>query len=65
MAHVNFNHLDASAFNRFVPEATKAANNQLFKNVLIVGGIALGLWILYKVSESKKEEKNRVKNRHN
>ena len=34
MAHVNFNHLNASAFNSFVPVATKTANNQLFKNVL-------------------------------
>ncbi len=56
MAHVNFNHLNASAFNSFVPEATKTANNQLFKNVLILGGLALVVWGIYKVSQSKKVE---------
>jgi hypothetical protein len=56
MAHVNFNHLNASAFNSFVPVATKTANNQLFKNVLIVGGLALVVWGIYKVSQSKKVE---------
>ena len=56
MAHVNFNHLNASAFNSFVPEATIAANNQFFKNVLIVGGLALVVWGIYKVSQSKKVE---------
>jgi len=54
MAHVNFNHLNASAFNSFVPVATKTANNQLFKNVLILGGLALVVWGIYKVSQSKK-----------
>jgi hypothetical protein len=56
MAHVNFNHLNASTFNSFVPVATKTANNQLFKNVLIVGGLALVVWGIYKVSQSKKVE---------
>jgi predicted metal-binding membrane protein len=56
MAHVNFNHLNATAFNSFVPVATKTANNQLFKNVLIVGGLALVVWGIYKVSQSKKVE---------
>ena len=56
MAHVKFNHLNASAFNSFVPVATKTANNQLFKNVLIVGGLALVVWGIYKVSQSKKVE---------
>ncbi len=56
MAHVNFNHLNASAFNSFVPEATKVANGQFVKNMLIVGGIALGIWIIYKVRQSKKLE---------
>lgn len=56
MAHVNFNHLNATAFNSFVPEATKVANNQFVKNALIVGSIALGIWIIYKVRQSKKEE---------
>ena len=60
MAHINFNHLNASAFNSFVPEATKTANNQLFKNVLIVGSIALGIWMVYKVIQSKKDEINEV-----
>lgn len=49
MAHVNFNHLNASAFNSFVPEATKTANNQFVKNALIVGGFFLGLYIIYKL----------------
>ena len=49
MAHVNFNHLNAAAFNSFVPEATKVANNQFVKNALIVGGIFLGLYIVYKL----------------
>jgi hypothetical protein len=56
MAHVNFNHLNASAFNSFVPEATKVANGQFVKNMLIVGGIAIGIWIIYKIRQSKKEE---------
>jgi hypothetical protein len=56
MAHVNFNHLNASAFNKFVPEATKVANGQFVKNMLIVGGIAIGIWIIYKIRQSKKEE---------
>jgi hypothetical protein len=56
MAHVNFNHLNATEFNNFVPEATKTANNQFVKNVLIIGSIALGIWIIYKVRQLKKEE---------
>lgn len=60
MAQIKFNHLNASAFNSFVPEATKTANNQLFKNVLIVGSIALGIWMVYKVIQSKKDEINEV-----
>ena len=55
MAHVNFNHLNAAAFNSFVPEATKVANNQFVKNALIVGSIALGIWVIYKVRQSKKD----------
>jgi hypothetical protein len=60
MAHIKFNHFNASAFNSFVPDATKTANNQLFKNVLIVGSIALGIWMIYKVIQSKKDEINEV-----
>jgi len=56
MAHVNFNHLNAADFNSFVPEATKTANGQFVKNMLIVGGITLGIWIIYKVRQSKKSE---------
>jgi hypothetical protein len=56
MAHINFNHLNAAAFNSFVPEATKVANGQFVKNMLIVGGIAIGIWIIYKIRQSKKEE---------
>lgn len=47
MAHVNFNHLNAAAFNSFVPEATKAANNEIFEKLLIIGGIALFGWFVY------------------
>ena len=44
MAHIKFNHFNSSAFNSFVPEAAKVANNQLLKRVLIVGGLAFVLW---------------------
>jgi len=47
MAHVNFNHLNASAFNSFVPEATKVANNEIFEKLVIIGGIALFGWFVY------------------
>lgn len=60
MANINFNHLNAAAFNSFVPEATKVANNQFVKNALIIGSIALGIWIVYKVRQSKKEELKEV-----
>ena len=53
MAHIQFNHLSDNAFNSFVPEATKVASNKLFKNVLLVGSIALGIWIIYKITEEK------------
>ena len=49
MAHIKFNHLNAAAFNSFVPVATKTANNQFFKNALIFGGIALIAWGFYKL----------------
>ena len=44
MAHIYFNHLNAKAFNSFVPEATKAANNEFFEKLVIFGGIALFGW---------------------
>jgi hypothetical protein len=44
MANIKFNHFNSSAFNSFVPEAAKVANNQFLKRVLIVGGIAFVLW---------------------
>jgi hypothetical protein len=58
MAHIKFNHLNANAFNSFVPEATKVANSELFKKVLLVGGIALVVWGIYKLVAEKtvKEE---------
>lgn len=49
MAHIKFNHLNAAAFNSFVPVATKTANNQFVKNALIFGGIALIAWGIYKL----------------
>jgi hypothetical protein len=57
MAHIHFNHFDASAYNNFVPEATKTARNSTFKTILIVGGIALGIWVIYRAVNSKIEEK--------
>jgi len=47
MAHVNFNHLNASAFNSFVPVATKTANNQFFNKLVFIGGIAFFGWFVY------------------
>ncbi len=38
MAHVPFNHFDASAFNNFVPEATKTSRNNALQTILIIGG---------------------------
>ena len=49
MAHIKFNHLNATAFNSFVPVATKTANNQFIKNAFIFGGIALFVWGIYKL----------------
>jgi hypothetical protein len=59
MAHIKFNHFNSSAFNSFVPEAAKVANNQLLKRVLIVGGIAFVLWYFLRPKPavvSKEEE---------
>jgi len=60
MAYVHFNHLNASAFNSFVPEATKVARNQTVQTILVVGGVAFGIWVIYKLIEAqtvgKKEE---------
>lgn len=58
MAHIKFNHLNANAFNSFVPEATKVANSELFKKLLLVGGIALVVWGVYTlvVEKTVKEE---------
>ena len=59
MAHIKFNHFNSSAFNSFVPEAAKVANNQLLKRVLIVGGIAFVLWYILRpkpVAVSKGDE---------
>ncbi len=46
MAHIYFNHLNAKAFNSFVPEATKAANNEFFNKLVFIGGIALFGWFV-------------------
>jgi hypothetical protein len=61
MAHIKFNHFNSSAFNSFVPEAAKVANNQLLQRVLIVGGIAFVLWYVFKPRPSliKKEEETK------
>lgn len=47
MAHIYFNHLNARAFNSFVPEATKAENNEFFNKLVFIGGIALFGWFVY------------------
>jgi hypothetical protein len=49
--------LNPYAFNAFVPEATRIANNKLIKNIIVVGGIALGFWIGYAIIDhlQKKE----------
>lgn len=60
MAHISFNHLNPQAFNAFVPEATRTANNELIKNVLIVGGIALGIWLVYEIVINQ-QKKNQMK----
>ena len=44
MANIKFNHFNSSAFNSFVPEAAKVANNQFLKRVVLIGGIAFLLW---------------------
>lgn len=54
MAHIHFNHLNASAFNSFVPEATTLASNKVINNILLFGGIALIVWGVYKFSELNK-----------
>jgi hypothetical protein len=60
MAHVHFNHLNASAFNSFVPEATKVARNQTVQTILVVSGVVIGLWVIYKVVEAHTIEKKEV-----
>jgi hypothetical protein len=54
MAHIHFNHLNASAFNSFVPEAATRASNKVINNILLFGGIALVVWGVYKFSELNK-----------
>ncbi len=51
MAHVNFNHFNAAAFNSFVPEATKVANNEIFEKLVIIGGIVLVGLIVYQIMQ--------------
>lgn len=54
MAHINFNHLNASTFNSFVPEATITSNQQLLKNALIVSGFVLLICVIsIKMNEKK------------
>jgi hypothetical protein len=60
MAHVHFNHLNASAFNSFVPEATKAARNQTVQTILVVSGVVIGIWLIYKVIEAQTVDKKEV-----
>jgi hypothetical protein len=56
MANIHFNHFDATAFNNFVPEATIQARSRTFQVFLIVGGIALGIWVIYKAVKPKINE---------
>lgn len=54
MAHINFNHLNASTFNSFVPEATITSNQKLLKNALIVSGFVLLICVIsIKMNEKK------------
>ena len=39
MAHIKFNHFNASAFNSFVPEAATRASNKVINNILLFGGM--------------------------
>jgi len=48
MAHIKFNHLNAAAFNSFVPEATKVESNKVLNNILLFGGIAFVVWLVLK-----------------
>ena len=57
MVHIHFNHLNPQAFNAFVPEATRIANNKIIKNVFIIGGIALGIWIGYEIIDYLQKKK--------
>jgi hypothetical protein len=57
MAYVHFNHLNASAFNSFVPEATKVARNQTVQTILVVSGVVIGIWVIYKLIETQTAEK--------
>ena len=50
MAHVPFNHFDASAFNNFVPEATKTSRNNALQTILIIG------WAIYRVVQTQVEQ---------
>jgi hypothetical protein len=56
MAHIPFNHFDATAFNNFVPEATNTARSSAFQTVLIIGGLAIGIWAIYRVVNSRIEQ---------
>jgi len=54
MAHINFNHLNASTFNSFVPKATITANKKTFKNALIFSGFVLLFFVVsIKINEKK------------
>jgi hypothetical protein len=48
MAHIKFNHLNAAAFNSFVPVATTLASNKVFNNILFWGGVAFVVWLVLK-----------------
>lgn len=56
MAHVPFNHFDASSFNNFVPEATKTSRNNALQTILIIGGLAIGIWAIYRVVQTQVEQ---------
>jgi hypothetical protein len=58
MAHIHFNHLNPTTFNNFIPSATKEANNDLFRKIIIISGVAIAIYMVVKI----KKEMDRINN---
>jgi hypothetical protein len=56
MANIKFNHFSSQAFKSFVPEITKKANEKVFKNLLLIGGGAFGVWLIYELVRLSREK---------